>query len=321
MTLAELRYIVALAAERHFGRAAERCHVAQPTLSVAVKKLETELGAVLFERGKEGIWPTPLGRRVLAIAEQMLLHSAVIKDTVESDPDQLEGPLALGAVPTIGPYLLPQVIPLLQEMARGMSLYVEEADSRTLAAKLRSGELDAVLVSAPFTEPDVVTQTLFDDPFVLLLPSGHRLAKRATVSAGDIDPEEMLMLSEGHELRRAVLDVFKHLERNDDRQGRFIVGSTIETLRHMVASGLGITIIPQAAAFAPIYAPGMLLSRPFEAPAPKRTIQLAWRVTFPRHKAIEVLRRCIQASSAVHWRYATAPVYVEPGVLIDNHDW
>src|SRR6478736_1540183 len=161
MTLTELRYIVALAQEQHFGRAAERCHVSQPTLSIAVKKLEEELG-VLFERGKQKILPTPLGERIVGMAAKVLEHAA------EAGKDQLEGPIALGTLPTIGPYLLPQFIPLLQETSNKLSLYVEEGPVTELATKLRNGDLDALLITAPFVEVDVVTQPLFDEPFVLL---------------------------------------------------------------------------------------------------------------------------------------------------------
>ncbi|HEY5809658.1 MAG TPA: LysR family transcriptional regulator, partial [Povalibacter sp.] len=162
MTLTELRYIVALAQEQHFGRAAERCHVSQPTLSIAVRKLEDELDVVLFERGKQGVLTTPLGQRIVALASRVLEQTAGIKDVADADKDQLQGPLALGTLPTIGPYLLPQFIPLLQEMADGLALYVEEGSQVILTTRLRSGELDAILVTAPFAETDVVAQPLFD---------------------------------------------------------------------------------------------------------------------------------------------------------------
>jgi len=211
MTLTELRYIVALAQEQHFGRAAERCHVSQPTLSIAVKKLEEELSAVLFERGKQGVQATPLGERIVAMAGLMLDQAAAIKDVADSDKDQLQGPLALGTLPTIGPYLLPQFIPLLQQTAPQLSLYIEEGNETSLTLKLRNGELDAILVTEPFTEPDVVTQSLFDEPFVLLLPADHKLAGKTLIAAADLDPAEMLLLGEGDCFREQVLAAFPHL--------------------------------------------------------------------------------------------------------------
>src|SRR3982751_2105046 len=163
MTLTEFRYIVALAQEQHFGRAAERCHVSQPTLSIAVKKLEEELG-ILFERGKQKILPTPLGTKIVEMAGRVLEQAAAIKDAAEAGKDQLEGPIALGTLPTIGPYLLPQFIPLLQETQSKLALYVEEGSIGELASKLRNGDLDALLIPAPFVEAAVVTQPLFDEP-------------------------------------------------------------------------------------------------------------------------------------------------------------
>jgi LysR family hydrogen peroxide-inducible transcriptional activator len=325
MTLTELSYIVALAQEQHFGRAAERCHVSQPTLSIAVKKLEEELEVTLFERCKNGVQMSPLGERIVAMAIGVLHQTAAIKDVAAADREQLQGPLALGTLPTVGPYLLPQFIPLLQKTAGQLSLYVEEGSQDSLTLKLRNGELDAILVSAPFSEPDVVTQPLFDEPFVLLLPADHRLAGKTTIAAADLDPAEMLLLGEGDRFRDQVLAAFPQLNPAQAQGGptkrHFTRGSTLEALRHMVASKLGVTILPQAAAEAPLYAPTLLITRPFENPAPKRTLILAWRVSFPRHKAIDVLRRTIQASSSAFWNYNTARDQDTPGVLVENRNW
>jgi LysR family transcriptional regulator, hydrogen peroxide-inducible genes activator len=321
MTLTELRYIVALAQEQHFGRAAERCHVSQPTLSIAVKKLEEELG-VLFERGKTKILPTPLGGKIVAMASRVLEQAAAIKDVAEADKDQLEGPIALGTLPTIGPYLLPQFIPLLQETSSKLALYVEEGSAAELASKLRNGDLDAILVTAPFVEADVVVQPLFDEPFVLLLPADHRLASRVQIAAEDLRPDELLLLGEGDSLREQVLAAFPHLDPSRGAGVRtFTQGATLETLRHMVASRLGVTILPQTAAEAPLYAPNLLTTRPFATPAPKRSLVLAWRVSFPRHKAIDLLRRAIQASSSAYWNYNTAHSQDAPGVMVENRNW
>jgi LysR family transcriptional regulator, hydrogen peroxide-inducible genes activator len=324
MTLTELRYIVALAQERHFGRAAERCCVSQPTLSIAVKKLEEELAVTVFERGKQGILVTPLGERIVAMAIGVLEKTAAIKDVADTDRDQLQGPLALGTLSTIGPYLLPQFIPLLQETASHLSLYVKEGDVALLTSELRSGELDAILVTAPFSEPDVVTQVLFDEPFVLLLPGDHRLAGKTAIAPTDFDRDDILLLNEGHGFREQVLAAFPHLHPDpaqNPMSRKFTSGSTLETLRHMVASRLGLAILPQTAAEAPLYAPKLLVTRPFVHPAPKRTLALAWRVSFPRHKAIDLLRRVIQASSAAYWNYNTDRIHSESGVLVENKIW
>jgi LysR family transcriptional regulator, hydrogen peroxide-inducible genes activator len=325
MTLTELSYIVALAQEQHFGRAAERCHVSQPTLSIAVKKLEEELDVTLFERSKNGVQITPLGERIVGMASGVLHQAAAIKDIAAADKDQLQGPLQLGTLPTIGPYLLPQFIPLLQKTAGQLSLYVEEGSQDSLTLKLRNGELDAILVSAPFSEPDVVTQPLFDEPFVLLLPADHRLASKSVIAATDLDPAEILLLDEGDRFRDQVLTAFPRLSPLQTSGARakryFNRGSTLEALRHLVASKLGLTILPQCAAEAPLYAANLLVTRPFESPSAKRTLILAWRVSFPRHKAIDVLRRTIQASSSGFWNYNTARNQDTPGVLVENRNW
>jgi LysR family transcriptional regulator, hydrogen peroxide-inducible genes activator len=323
MTLTELRYIVALAQEQHFGRAAERCHVSQPTLSIAVKKLEEELG-VLFERGKQKVLPTPLGEKIVAMAARVLEQAAAIKDVAEAGKDQLEGPIALGTLPTIGPYLLPQFIPLLQETSNKLSLYVEEGSVSDLAGKLRNGDLDAILVTAPFVEADVVTQPLFDEPFVLLLAADHRLANKVRIEPSDLVPGELLLLGEGDSMREQILAAFPQLDPKGESGAAvrtFTQGATLETLRHMVASKLGVTILPQTAAEAPLYAPNLLTTRPFTSPAPKRSLVLAWRVSFPRHKAIDLLRRAIQASSSAYWNYNTAHTQETPGRMVENRNW
>lgn len=323
MTLTELRYIVALGQEQHFGRAAERCNVSQPTLSIAVKKLEDELGVSLFERAKQGVLVTPLGARIIAMASAVLERTAEIKDVAAGDANQLQGSLALGTLPTVGPYLLPQFIPLLREMASGMPLFVEEAAQQTLATKLRNGDLDVLLITAPFSEPDIVTQPLFDEPLAVLLPARHRLASKTNIDVKDLDPAEVLLLDEGHSFREQVLAAFPQLRPADAEPNLkgSMRGSTFETLRHMVASGLGVTILPQAAAHAPLYSPDILVTKPFTDPAPKRTLVLAWRVSYPRHKAIDVLRRAIQASSAAYWNYNTQREPATPGVMVENRDW
>lgn len=320
MTLTELRYIVALAQEQHFGRAAERCNVSQPTLSIAVKKLEDELGVTLFERTKQGVLVTPLGDRIIGMASGVLERTAEIKDVASGDANQLQGPMAVGTLATVGPYLLPQFIPLLREMANGMPLFVEEAPQQTLAAKLRNGDLDALLITAPFNEPDIVTQALFDEPLVLLLPARHRLASKVSIDATDLNPTDVLLLDEGHAFREQVLTAFPPLRPQDPAHGS-MRGSTFETLRHMVASGLGVTILPQTAAHAPLYSPDILVTKPFTEPAPKRTVVLAWRVSYPRHRAIDMLRRAIQASSAAYWNYNSAREPETAGVMVENRDW
>jgi LysR family hydrogen peroxide-inducible transcriptional activator len=301
MTLTELRYIVTLAQEQHFGRAADRCYVSQPTLSIAVKKLEDELGVALFERTKSRVQPTPLGEQIVAQANLVLEQTAAIKDLADAGKDQLSSPLSVGAIFTIGPYLLPKFIPHLQQLASKMPLYVEEGYTHNLRKKLRNGELDVIIVALPFVEPDVVTQALYDEPFVVLMPKDHPLAAKTAIDPLDLNAEQLLLLGEGHCFRDQVLTTCPSLQHgaetssNTSNVRTAAEGSSLETLRHMVASGLGITILPTSAAESSLYSADVLVTRPFTEPSPSRTVALAWRASFPRHKAIDALRTAIKA--------------------------
>jgi LysR family hydrogen peroxide-inducible transcriptional activator len=296
MTLTELRYIVTLAREKHFGHAAERCHVSQPTLSVAVRKLEDELGVPLFERSKNSIQVTEIGRRIVDQAQRVLDQAGVIQDLAEDGKNQLNSPLKVGAIYTIGPYLFPHLLPELRREAPDMPLFIEEGYTGELRFKLRHSELDAIIVALPFEEPEVVTLPLYDEPFVVLMPSEHPLAANDTISSDQLADQPLLLLGPGHCFRDQVLESVPELvetinTRRTESGGIVTEGSSLETIRHMVASGLGVTVLPLSAASAVNYREDILAVRPFEAPVPSRTVALAWRVTFPRPKAIDVLAR------------------------------
>ena len=296
MTLTELRYIVTLAREKHFGHAAERCHVSQPTLSVAVRKLEDELGVPLFERSKNSIQVTEIGRRIVDQAQRVLDQAGVIQDLAEDGKNQLNSPLKVGAIYTIGPYLFPHLLPELRREAPDMPLFIEEGYTGELRFKLRHSELDAIIVALPFEEPEVVTLPLYDEPFVVLMPSEHPLAANATISSDQLADQPLLLLGPGHCFRDQVLESVPELvetinTRRTESGGIVTEGSSLETIRHMVASGLGVTVLPLSAASAVNYQEDILAVRPFEPPVPSRTVALAWRVTFPRPKAIDVLAR------------------------------
>jgi LysR family transcriptional regulator, hydrogen peroxide-inducible genes activator len=303
MTLTELRYVVTLAQEQHFGRAAERCFVSQPTLSIAVKKIEDELGVALFERTKSRVQPTPIGEQIVMQANVVLEQTAKIKDMADAGKDQLSSPLSVGAIFTIGPYLLPHFIPHLQTLAQKMPLYVEDGYTHHLRKKLRNGELDVIILALPFTEPDVVTQPLYDEPFVVLLPHDHPLTTKSHIDPAELSEHKMLLLGEGHCFRDQVLTTCPNLQHGDESTSNNIrtaaEGSSLETLRHMVASGLGITVLPESAALSNIYSSKLLVTRPFISPSPSRTVALAWRASFPRHKAIDALRKSIQLARQV----------------------
>jgi LysR family hydrogen peroxide-inducible transcriptional activator len=292
MTLTELRYVVTLARERHFGRAAERCHVSQPTLSVAVKKLEDELGVPLFERSKSSIRVTETGQRIIEQAQRVLDQVNVIRDIAQDGKNQLNSPLKVGAIYTIGPYLFPH---LLRRAAPEMPLFIEENYTANLRQKLRQSELDAIIIALPFEEPEVVTMPLYDEPFVVLLPGGHPLTRETQVTADQLAREQLLLLGPGHCFRDQVLEscppLVEAITKRVDQGSPSLVteGSSLETIRHMVASGLGVTVLPMSAATAMQYPEEILAVRPFAPPVPFRTVALAWRVTFPRPKAIDVL--------------------------------
>lgn len=301
MTLTELRYIVTLAQERHFGRAAERCFVSQPTLSVAVKKLEEELGVALFERSKSTVQVTPLGEKIVEQAQRVLEQTSVIRELASAGKDQLASPLRLGAIYTIGPYLFPHLVPELRRSAPQMPLYIEEGFTGNLRRKLRSGELDAIIVALPFTETDVLTKALYEEEFEVLVPADHPWAECEVIHKEELLKERLLLLGEGHCFRDQILEACPAISQKLASPHNTLTaeGGSLETIRHMVASKLGITVLPRSAIGTSHYESGLLTSVPFAAPAPTRTVAIAWRASFPRPKAIDAvtdaIARCREA--------------------------
>jgi LysR family transcriptional regulator, hydrogen peroxide-inducible genes activator len=294
MTLTELRYIVAVAREHHFGRAAETCFVSQPTLSVAVKKLEEELGVTLFERGAGEVTVTPAGQRIVEQAQRVLEESARIREIAAAGRDPLAGPLRLGAIYTIGPYLLPKLIPILRKSAPSMQLHIQENFTHRLGEMLKSGEVDVILVALLFDEPGIATEAVYDEPFVVAVPKGHPWEGRKRVSSEELTRESLLLLGEGHCFRDQVLEIC-HTLRSRERNpiARTVEGGSLETIRQMVASGVGITVLPGTS----VSGAGTELVRvvPFAKPVPTRRVGLAWRRSYPRPEAIEALRKGILA--------------------------
>jgi LysR family transcriptional regulator, hydrogen peroxide-inducible genes activator len=298
MTLTELRYIVAVARERHFGRAAEACFVSQPTLSVAVKKLEEELGVPLFERGPGEVTVTPGGQRIVEQAQRVLEEASRIKEIAAAGRDPIAGPLRLGAIYTIGPYLLPKLIPILRRNAPSMQLLIQENFTHRLGDMLKNGEVDAMLIALPYEEPGVLTRALYDEPFFVAVPKGHPWeARKKGVSSDELMQESLLLLGEGHCFRDQVLEIC-HSVRARERSGvsRSVEGGSLETIRQMVAGGVGITVLP-ATSISPGTNNDLIRVLPFTRPAPMRRVGLAWRRSFPRPEAIEALCRAILACS------------------------
>ena len=296
MTLTDLRYLVALAHERHFGRAAEKCHVSQPTLSVAVKKVEEELGVQLFERSASEVKITETGRRIVVQAEKVLMEATQIHEIAAAGKDPLAGPLRVGVIYTIGPYLLPRLIPRVHELAPRMPLIIHENYTARLVEVLKRGELDVIIISLPLEEAGIVAQPVYDEPFRVLMPAAHVWAQGTQVDAQQLAQDQLLLLGAGNCLRDQVLEVCPTC-RNLGGLQRTLEGSSLETIRHMVATGLGVTVLPSSAADELAVQNPLVAVRPFSDPQPSRRVALAWRVTYPRSGAIDVLRRAILDSA------------------------
>jgi len=319
MTLTELKYIVAVAREKHFGKAAEACFVSQPTLSVAIKKLEDELEVKLFERSANEVTVTPLGEEIVRQAQSVLEQAANIKDIARRGKDPLAGPLRLGLIYTIGPYLLPDLVRQCIDLSPQMPLMLQENFTVKLLEMLRTGEIDCAIMAEPFPDTGLAIATLYDEPFMAAVPSTHPLAERASVSAAELKAETMLLLGTGHCFRDHVLEVcpeFARFSSNAEGIRKSFEGSSLETIKHMVAAGMGVTLVPrlsvprsalkaQSASEAAARQKrshddeGFVKYIPIEdetgAEPPTRRVVLAWRRSFTRYEAIAALRNAIYA--------------------------
>ncbi|WP_157267512.1 LysR substrate-binding domain-containing protein [Azohydromonas aeria] len=296
MTLTELRYIVAVAREKHFGRAAEACFVSQPTLSVAIKKLEEELDVKLFERGSNEVSVTPLGEDIIRQAQSVIEQAAAIKEIARRGKDPLSGPLRLGIIYTIGPYLLPELVRHAIELTPQMPLMLQENFTVKLLEMLRTGELDCAIMAEPFPDTGLALAPLYDEPFVVAVPKSHPLAAREAIGAEELKRETMLLLGTGHCFRDHVLEVCPEFARfSSAAEGirKSFEGSSLETIKHMVASGMGITVVPKLSV--PREPQSLVKYIPFEPPIPSRRVVLAWRRTFTRYEAIAALRNAVYA--------------------------
>lgn len=293
MTLTELRYIVAVAEERHFGRAAQRCHVSQPTLSIAIKKLEEELAVSLFDRSSNEVITTHAGQSIVAQAQKVLEAADVIRHLASQEQDELDGAFKLGLIFTVAPYLLPKLILSLSECAPKMPLMLEENYTHVLTELLKRGELDAIIVAEPYQESGVVSVPLYDEPFFTIVPKGHPFEDLDEITKEHISQERLLLLTEGNCMRDQVLGSCVELAARQRILGltNTLQGSSINTVRHMVASGLGISVLPATALTENDH---LLFSIvPFKQPVPQRRICLAYRRNFVRPKALETLKQAV----------------------------
>jgi LysR family hydrogen peroxide-inducible transcriptional activator len=298
MTLTELKYIVAVARERHFGRAAEACFVSQPTLSVAIRKLEDELGVTIFERGGSEVGVTVIGQTLVSQAQKVLEESANLKELARHGNDPLAGALRVGVIHTIGPYLLPKLVPWHISCTPQMPLVLQENFTVKLIELLRQGEIDCAILALPLPEAGLATRALYDEPFVVVIPASHPWANRKSISAEDLKQQNMLLLGSGHCFRDQVLEVCPELSRfaaASEGIQRTFEGSSLETIRHMVAAGIGITVMPLTSVPESERNNTLLRYIKFDKPVPDRRVVLAWRKSYPRMVAIETLAQAVFA--------------------------
>jgi LysR family hydrogen peroxide-inducible transcriptional activator len=289
MTLNEFRFIVAVAQERNFRRAAEKCFISQPALSLAIQKLEDELGIKIFERGKSEVTLTTVGTAVVEQAQRVLEEADQIREIAAQGKNQLVAPLRVGVIHSVGPYLLPDLIPALKKVAPQMPLEIEENITANLETLLRNGRLDVIVIALPFGDAGIRTRALYDEPFEVVINSEHRWADRRSIKANELGDEKVLLLSSGHCFSNQVAEACPELER---KGAEIQQGTSLETIRNMVASGLGITVLP-ASANSARYRNRLLKVIPFAKPAPARRIALAWRKSFARTQAIEALEQAV----------------------------
>jgi LysR family hydrogen peroxide-inducible transcriptional activator len=295
MTLNELRFIVAVAQERNFRRAAERSFISQPALSLAIQKLEEELAIKIFERGKSEVTLTPVGSAVVEQAQRVLEEAERIREIAKQGSNQLTTPLRLGVIHSVGPYLLPDLIPALNKLAPEMPLEVEENITANLDVLLRNGKLDVIVIALPFGDASILTHALYDEDFEVVVSAEHGWADRRSIKAQELSDEKVLLLDSGHCFSNQVAEACPDL----NRKGADIQkGTSLETIRNMVASGLGITVLP-ASANSPRYRSKLLKIIPFAKPIPSRRIALAWRKSFARTQAIEVLIQAVASAKIV----------------------
>lgn len=286
--LKDLKYLVAVADTRHFGRAADRCFVSQPTLSAQLKKLEDYLGVQLIERQPKRVLLTPAGEQIVARARRVIEASDEIVDIASTHRDPLAGRLRIAFLPTIGPYLLPQIMPRLRKSLPRLDLMLYEYQTATMLERLHAGDIDVGILALPVELDGLDSRRLYDEPFVVALPQAHALAKRPQLRTADLAGETLLLLEDGHCLRDQALEVCSRLSVHEPSDFR---ATSIETLRHMVASGAGITLLPELAARGPYAATKGVVTRAFMKPSPMRTIGAAWRKSSARTAAIEAVTK------------------------------
>jgi LysR family hydrogen peroxide-inducible transcriptional activator len=289
LTLSELRFVVALAQEKNFRRAAEKCFVSQPALSLAIKKLEEELGLSLFERSRSKVTVTAIGQLIINQANVVLDEAEKIKELSRQGDRQLAYPFSLGLIYSIAPYLLPLIIPILRRKLPGMPLEVEENITKNLEEHLKKGSLDAAIIALPFEKPGIECIHLYDEPFEVIVPINHALAHKLSLSANELGREKVMLLDNDHCYSNQILEACPGLAKNRDVQ----LGNSLETIRNMVASNLGISVLPKSATISGYENP-LVKTIPFSDPKPYRRVALAYRKSTVKKEAINYIVESIQ---------------------------
>ena len=282
MTLSELKFIVAVAKEKNFRRAADKCFVSQPALSLAIKKLEEELKISLFERNRTEVKITPIGEKIINQAIIVLDEASKLKDISNKGQEQLNTPLKVGLIYSVAPYLLPLIIPVLRKKTPEMPLDVEENITKNLEVALKNGSIEAAVIALPFEIPGTECIPLYDEEFNVVVPTNHAWAKKKEIVAKDLSTEKVLLLNNEHCFSEQVVEACPELSKKSE----VLQGNSLETIRNMVASNLGISVLPKTAT-AINYNNPLVKVIPFKKPVPFRRIAIAYRKSTVRMEAIE----------------------------------
>lgn len=293
MNLKDLKYLVALADTGHFGKAAARTFVSQPTLSAQLKKLEEYLGVKLVERQPKNVQLTDVGKQVVVRARRMLGEGDEIVALARSNTDPLAGKLKLALIPTIGPYLLPRIMPKIRKALPHLSLMLYEYQTEPLLRHLRDGDIDIGIMALPVSQDGLESQKLYDEAFIVAIPNNHPLGEKSTIKVQDLKGQTLLLLEDGHCLRDQALEVCSRVDVHEAEDFR---ATSLETLRQMVIAGLGITLLPENAVDAPFGSQRGMTVRHFARPAPTRTVGAVWRKSSTRTAAISELCKLVHVT-------------------------
>ena len=290
MNLKDLKYLVALADTGHFGKAAERTFVSQPTLSAQMKKLEEFLGVKLVERQPKNVQLTEVGKQIVVRARRMLDEGEEIIALARSNTDPFAGKLKVGLIPTIGPYLLPRIMPKIRKAVPQLGLMLYEYQTEALLKRLRDGEIDLGIMALPVLQDGLESRALYEEAFTLAVPNQHPLSAKTQVKLQDLKGQTLLLLEDGHCLRDQALEVCSRI---DVKEAEDFRATSLETLRQMVVAGLGVTLLPETAVESPFGSQRGLCIRHFAKPAPVRHIGAIWRTTTARGPAIDAICKLV----------------------------